>query len=109
MSTCQFLLACCTVLVQARWNGDQSTLAHKPLFGIRLVVSESRIVYEPSLADVQAGVLTCFDAILARTDGIEDITSKVGLVLGWHQLLGAAGHAAHLKAASCCKLDPSYN
>lgn len=65
------------MFVQARWNADQSALAHKPLFGIRLVVSESRIVYEPTLAEVQAGVLTSFDAILTRTDGIEDITSKV--------------------------------
>ena len=64
--------------MQAQWNADQPTLAHKPLFGIRLVVIESRIMYEPSLADVQAGVLTCFDNILTRTDGIEDITSKVG-------------------------------
>ena len=90
------LLASCTIFVQARWNADQSTLAHKPLFGIRLVVSESRIVYEPSLADVQAGVLSCFDAILTRTDGIEDITSKVGPVL--------AGPALGF-SRSCCSTE----
>lgn len=47
------------------------------MFAIRLVAKDGGFAFEPSLQDLEDGVIAGLDAMMIRTSGIENITVKV--------------------------------
>lgn len=62
---------------RARWGQDMYSPTPPPLIEIQLAVEGGSLVFVPSLEEVEASVVQCFDGMMIKTENIHDVSAKV--------------------------------